>query len=160
MPVINFKYSDLCSIIGQDIPMEKLADRIPMIGADIEHAEAGCDDMSVEFFPDRPDLYSVEGTARGLRAFLDIEPGMKTYDVKESGMDVHIDKSVKDVRPYFLCGVVRDVNIDDNMLKSIMEMQEKLHTTIGRKRKKLAIGIHDLDKVCAPFTYRLAEPHS
>lgn len=160
MPVINFKYSDLCSIIGQDIPMEKLADRIPMIGADIEHAEAGCDDMSVEFFPDRPDLYSVEGTARGLRAFLDIEPGMKTYDVKESGMDVYIDKSVKDVRPYFLCGVVRGVNIDDNMLKSIMEMQEKLHTTIGRKRKKLAIGIHDLDKVCAPFTYRLAEPHS
>jgi len=160
MPVINFKYSDLCSILGQEIPMETLADRIPMIGADIEHAEAGCDDMSVEFFPDRPDLYCVEGTARGLRAFMGIEPGMKTYEVGKSGIDVYIDKSVKDVRPIFLCGVVKGVNIDDNMLKSIMEMQEKLHTTIGRKRKKLAIGIHDLDKVKAPFTYRLAEPHS
>ncbi|MBR6911466.1 MAG: phenylalanine--tRNA ligase subunit beta, partial [Candidatus Methanomethylophilaceae archaeon] len=55
---------------------------------------------------------------------------------------------------------MRGVNISDNMLKSIMEMQEKLHTTIGRKRKKLAIGIHDLDKVNGPFTYRLADPHS
>ncbi|MBO4356718.1 MAG: phenylalanine--tRNA ligase subunit beta [Candidatus Methanomethylophilaceae archaeon] len=160
MPVISFKYSDLCSLIGQDVPMETLADRIPMIGADIEHAEKGCDDMSVEFFPDRPDLYSVEGTARGMRAFLGIETGMKTYEITKSDVDVYIDESVKNVRPYFLCGIVRGVNIDDNMLKSIMEMQEKLHTTIGRKRKKLAIGIHDLDKVHAPFTYRLAEPHS
>ena len=160
MPVINFKYSDLCSILGQEVPMETLADRIPMIGADIEHAEAGCDDMSVEFFPDRPDLYSVEGTARGLRAFMGFQTGMKNYPIKESGLDVFIDPSVKAVRPYFLCGIVRNVDIDDNMLKSIMEMQEKLHTTIGRKRKKLAIGIHDLDKVEAPFTYRLAEPHS
>ena len=160
MPVINFKYSDLCSLIGQEVPMETLADRIPMIGADIEHAEAGCDDMSVEFFPDRPDLYCVEGTARGMRAFLGIEKGMKTYDVTKSDIDVFVDDSVKNVRPYFLCGVVRGVDIDDNMLKSIMEMQEKLHTTIGRKRKKLAIGIHDLDKINAPFTYRLAEPRS
>ncbi|MBE6523930.1 MAG: phenylalanine--tRNA ligase subunit beta [Thermoplasmata archaeon] len=160
MPVISFKYSDLCTLIGQDVPMETLTDRIPMIGADIEHAEAGCDDMSVEFFPDRPDMYSVEGTARSMRAFLGLETGMKTYEVKKSGSEVFIDKSVKDVRPYFLCGIVRGVDIDENMLKSIMEMQEKLHTTIGRKRKKLAIGIHDLDKVNAPFTYRLAEPHS
>ncbi|MBR6911467.1 MAG: hypothetical protein IKN41_06390 [Candidatus Methanomethylophilaceae archaeon] len=91
MPVINFKYSDLCSIIGQEIPMDTLAERIPMIGADIEHAEAGSDDMSVEFFPDRPDLYSVEGTARGLRAFLGIETGLKTYDVSKSDIDVYID---------------------------------------------------------------------
>ena len=160
MPVINFKYSDLCSIIGQEIPMETLTARIPMIGADIEHAEAGCDDMSVEFFPDRPDLYSVEGTARGLKAFLGLETGMKTYPVKESGMDVFIDESVSNVRPYFLCGIVKGVDIDDATLKSIMEMQEKLHTTIGRKRKKLAIGIHDLDKVKAPFTYKAVDPHS
>jgi len=160
MPVINFKYSDLCSVMGQNVPIETLAERIPMIGADIEHAQAGDDDMSVEFFPDRPDLYSVEGTARGMRAFMGFETGMKKYDVSKSDIEVFIDKSVSEVRPYFLCGVVRGVEINDNMLKSIMEMQEKLHITIGRKRKKLAIGIHDLDKVNGPFTYRLADPKS
>ena len=160
MPVINFKYSDLCTMLGEEVPPQTLVDRIPMIGADMHETEGECDDMSVEFFPDRPDLYSVEGLARAMRAFLDIQPGMKTYDVGESDIEVFVDESVKGVRPYFCCGAVLDVDIDDEFLRSIMEMQEKLHITIGRKRSKLAIGIHDLDKVNPPFTYRLADPRS
>ena len=160
MPVINFKYSDLCTMLGRDVPQDTLVDRIPMIGADMHETESGCEDMSVEFFPDRPDLYSVEGLARGMRAFLDIEPGMKTYDMGETDIEVTVDPSVKSVRPYFLCGVVLGVVIDDEILRAMMELQEKLHITIGRKRSKLAIGIHDLDKVEPPFTYRLADPHN
>ena len=160
MPVINFKYSDLCSLIGQDVPQDVLVERIPMIGADMHDTESGSEDMSVEFFPDRPDLYSVEGLARGMRAFLDIQPGLKSYDVGKSDIEVTVDPSVKSARPYFLCGAVMGVDIDDEMLRSMMELQEKLHVTIGRKRSKLAIGIHDLDKVEPPFTYRLADPHS
>ena len=160
MPVINFKYSDLCTMLGREVSQDVLVERIPMIGADMHETESGCEDMSVEFFPDRPDLYSVEGLARGMRAFLDIEPGIKTYDVGDSDIDVYIDDSVKSVRPYFLCGVVTGVEMDDTLLKSMMELQEKLHITIGRKRSKLAIGIHDMDRVEPPFTYRLADPHS
>lgn len=160
MPVINFKYSDLCTMLGEEVPVQTLVDRIPMIGADMHETEGDCDDMSVEFFPDRPDLYSVEGLARAMRAFLGIRTGMQTYDVGKSDIEVTVDPSVKGLRPYFLCGAVLDVDIDDEFLRSIMEMQEKLHITIGRKRSKLAIGIHDLDKVNPPFTYRLADPHS
>lgn len=160
MPVINFRYSDLCSMLGEEVPEQTLVERIPMIGADMGDTEGGSDEMSVEFFPDRPDMYSVEGVARAMRAFLDIEPGMKTYPVRDSDIEVTIDPSVKAVRPYFLCGVVRGVEITDEILRSMMEMQEKLHITIGRKRSKLAIGIHDLSKVKPPFVYRLAEPHS
>lgn len=160
MPVINFKYSDLCTMLGEQVPEQRLVERIPMIGADMHETEGETDEMSVEFFPDRPDLYSVEGLARALRAFLDIQPGMKTYPVEESDLEVFIDQSVKSVRPYFCCGVVRDVEITDEFLRSLMELQEKLHITIGRKRSKLAIGVHDLSKVKAPFTYRLADPKS
>lgn len=160
MPVINFKYSDLCTMLGEQVPEQRLVERIPMIGADMHETEGETDEMSVEFFPDRPDLYSVEGLARALRAFLDIQPGMKTYPVEESDLEVFIDQSVKSVRPYFCCGVVRDVEITDEFLRSLMELQEKLHITIGRKRSKLAIGVHDLSTVKAPFTYRLADPKS
>ena len=123
MPVINFKYSDLCSLIGKDVPQDVLVERIPMIGADMHDTESGEEDMSVEFFPDRPDLYSVEGLARGMRAFLDIQPGLKTYEVGRSDIEVTIDPSVKSVRPYFLCGAVLDVDIDDEFLRSMMELQ-------------------------------------
>ena len=159
MPVINFDYHDLCSMLGEEVPRKTLLERIPMIGADMHDTEGEVDEMSVEFFPDRPDLYSVEGLARGMRAFLDIEPGMTEYDVDDSDIDVFVDDSVKDVRPYFRCAVVLGVEVDDTLLKSIIEMQEKLHITIGRKRSKIAIGIHDLDKVEPPFTYKAIGPH-
>ncbi len=159
MPVINFSYSDLCSLLEEKIPAKTLMDRIPQIGADMHDTEGDEDEMSVEFFPDRPDLYSVEGLTRGLRAFLDIEPGMTEYEVQETDIDVYIDPSVKDVRPYFHCAAIYDIVIDDHVLKSMMEIQEKLHITIGRKRSKIAIGIHDMDKVYAPFTYKAVGPH-
>ncbi len=159
MPVINFEYHDLCSMLGEEVPRKTLLERIPMIGADMHDTEGEVDEMSVEFFPDRPDLYCVEGLARGMRAFLDIEPGMKEYEVEDSDIDVIVDDSVKDVRPYFRCAAAIGVEINDILLKSIMEMQEKLHITIGRKRSKIAIGIHDLDKVEPPFTYKAVGPH-
>lgn len=159
MPVINFKYDDLCNMIGKKVPQKTLVDRIPMIGADMHDTEGNENEMSVEFFPDRPDLFCVEGLARGMRAFLDIEPGLTRYQVNKTNINVVTDPKVLKVRPYFLCAVVLDVDITDDLLRSMMELQEKLHITIGRKRSKFAIGIHDLDKVEPPFRYTTSRPH-
>ena len=35
-----------------------------------------------------------------------------------------------------------------------MQIQEKLHDSIGRNRKKVAIGVHDFDKIKPPLVYR------
>ena len=55
--------------------------------------------------------------------------------------------------------MVRGVEMDDRMVKSLVDLQERLHTTTGRKRRKVAIGIHDLDRVEPPFTYKAVRPH-
>jgi phenylalanyl-tRNA synthetase beta chain len=159
MPVINFSYRDLCGLLGEPVPRDVLVDRIPMIGADMHEAEADADGMSVEFFPDRPDLFSVEGIARALRAFLDLEPGLCGYGTVDSGISVEVDPRTAGVRPFCLCAVVRGAEMTGALLTTLMELQEKLHLTIGRKRSKLAIGIHDLDKVRPPFRYTVADPH-
>ncbi len=39
-----------------------------------------------------------------------------------------------------------------------MDLQEKLHLSVGRNRKKIAIGIHDFDKVKPPFNYIAVSP--
>ncbi|MCL2334226.1 MAG: phenylalanine--tRNA ligase subunit beta [Candidatus Methanoplasma sp.] len=158
MPVINFKYSDLCDLIGKKVPEEILVEKIPLIGADMHHIEGFTEDLSVEFFPDRPDLFSVEGLARALRAFLDIEPGLKKYKVSGSDCVVTVDASVRDVRPCFACAIVKGLNVTDDLIRSMMELQEKLHMTIGRKRNKIAIGLHDMDKVRPPFVYTAVRP--
>src|SRR5207245_10436990 len=36
--------------------------------------------------------------------------------------------------------------------------QEKLHLTVGRPREKVASGIHDMDKVIPPYTYKAVLP--
>ncbi|HJX04637.1 MAG TPA: phenylalanine--tRNA ligase subunit beta, partial [Thermoplasmata archaeon] len=94
MPVINFSYSDLCELVGKDVPRKLLAERLPLLGAELKSMDEASDDLSFEFFPDRPDLYSVEGVARALRAFLGYEPGLRSYAVERSDITLHVDPSV------------------------------------------------------------------
>lgn len=158
MPVINFSYSDLVELIGRDVSREVIRERLPMIGADLQSAPDDSDEMSFEFFPDRPDLYSVEGIARALRAFLGFEPGLRSYAVDSSDVELIVDPSVKQVRPFIWSALVEGNDMSDPLIKSMMDLQEKLHLTLGRNRKKVAIGIHDFRTVKPPFTYKAVLP--
>lgn len=160
MPVINFNLEDLKSLMGTKMEDHELLDRIPMIGADFHDFDPSTKEASIEFFPNRPDLYSVEGLARALRAFFDIELGLRTYDISASDIVMRVEPSVKNVRPYVVGAVIKGVSLDDKSIRSLMELQEKLHLTVGRKRAKVAIGVHDLDKVHPPFVYRAVPPES
>jgi len=158
MPVISFSYSDFAALLGQDIGIGVFVERAPMLGCDVNRVEG--DLIELEFFPNRPDLYSVEGIARAMRAFFGIRPGMPHYDVNDSNIDLEVDESVTPVRPFIVAGIVRGLTLTDASVKSLMDMQEKLHLTVGRHRKKVSVGIHDLDTVKPPFTYKAVLPHS
>jgi phenylalanyl-tRNA synthetase beta chain len=160
MPVVTFGYDDLTSLMGREVSVDTLLERIPQIGADVHSYDKSTKEIAIEFFPDRPDLYSVEGAARGLRDFLGFHKGLTHYPVHESGIVLSLDSSIKTVRPYMVAAVVENITIDDAFIRSLMEMQEKLHLTMGRKRAKVSIGIHDLDKVTPPFTYKAVDPES
>ncbi|MEM2943699.1 MAG: phenylalanine--tRNA ligase subunit beta [Methanomassiliicoccales archaeon] len=158
MPVISFKYDDLIQLIGNEVPLQKILDELPMMGADFHSYDEGTGEIMMEFFPNRPDLYCVEGIARALRSFLGFAPGIRQYPIRASDIVMKHDKSTKDVRPFFVGGVVRNVTMSDELIRSLMGLQEKLHLTIGRKRAKVSIGIHDLDRVEPPFTYKAVRP--
>lgn len=140
------------------MPRETLRERLPMIGADMKTVDESSDELSFEFFPDRPDLYSVEGIARALRAFLGFEPGLRSYVVGDSDVDLNVDESVNEVRPYIWSALVEGNEITDPLIRSMMDLQEKLHLTLGRNRRKVAIGIHDFRTVSPPFTYKAVAP--
>lgn len=157
MPVINFDYSDFLRIYGASLDQEDFLDRVPLIGADVDKVEGT--QLAVEFFPDRPDLFSVEGIARAMRAFLDQTPGLKVYTVAKPSMELTVEPSVLEVRPFVACAVVRGVELDEQAIIALMELQEKLHLTLGRKRSKVSIGVHDLDPLTPPFRYLAVGPH-
>ncbi len=156
MPVINFSYEYFNQVLGREITKEKLIDMLPMIGSDIEHYD---DEMvKVEFFPNRPDYYSVEGIVRTVKGFLGIEEGLPEYSMSKSGYKMIVDPELINIRPYTSCCIVEGISIDENSLKGLMDFQEDLHWVLGRDRKKVAIGIHNLDVVKPPFTYKAAKP--
>ncbi|NYT00192.1 MAG: phenylalanine--tRNA ligase subunit beta [Methanocellales archaeon] len=154
MPMVTLRYDDLEKLIGAD--KDTIIDRIPMIGADVERIDE--EYMDVEFFPDRPDLFSVEGVARAMRGFLEIETGLTRYDVKSSNVSITIEESIKPIRPHLACAVVRGLHLDDSSIEPLMSLQENLHWGIGRDRKKVSIGVHDLSKIKPPFVYKAVDP--
>ena len=158
MPIVTFDYNDFINILGYKIPKNELVEKLPMIGADLDKVED--DEISIEFFPDRPDLTSVEGIARASRTFFDFKTGLQKYDIKKSDVMINVEPSVKKVRPYVVTALVKNVTMTDELISSLMELQEKLHLGIGRNRKKVAIGVHNFEPVEPPFTYRAVDPNS
>ena len=98
MPVINFTYNELFEKLGKELPKDELIDILPMISSDVEDYDEN--DVKVEFFPNRPDYYSVEGIVRALKGYLDIEVGMPKYDVKKTDTTITVDKELEEIRPY------------------------------------------------------------
>ncbi len=155
MPVVRLYYQDLEELVGAS--REEIMSRLPMIGADIGKS-AEEDRVDVEFFPDRPDLYSTEGVARAMRGFLGIETGLPSYRVRPSGIVMQVERSVDQVRPIIGCAVVRGLAFSDPAIESLMDLQEDLHWGLGRNRRKVAIGVHDISRVSPPFRYLAAPP--
>ncbi|MDD5096185.1 MAG: phenylalanine--tRNA ligase subunit beta [Candidatus ainarchaeum sp.] len=107
--------------------------------------------LVVEITPNRPDLFPMEGMVRTLLAY----KGGKVpeYKVLDGGYRMKVGKGVESARPFVRCAVVKGVRFDDESVRDAMQMQEKLHETVGRKRKKVAVGLHNLDAIKFPLEY-------
>jgi phenylalanyl-tRNA synthetase beta chain len=153
--VIELAKKDFDNLLGEEKTREELEQEASMLGILWEDQE---DRVEIEVEPNRPDLLSVEGVARALRGFFNIDPGFEQYDVQDGSGVVEADQSVEDVRPYIAAAVVEDVTLNERSLNSLIQLQEKLAETYGRNRAKVAIGLHDMEDVDFPFTYTAVTP--
>ncbi|MCZ7381365.1 MAG: phenylalanine--tRNA ligase subunit beta [Candidatus Methanoperedens sp.] len=154
MPVITVYYDDLEELSGID--KETVIKRIPMMGCDIERIED--DHIDVEFFPNRPDLYSTEGVARALKGFLGLETGIREFKVAPPVIKITKDKEIGKIRPFLACTVIRGMQFNSRSIESLMALQESLHWAVGRNRRKVSIGVHDLARIKPPFKYIAQRP--
>ncbi|MDH5199382.1 MAG: phenylalanine--tRNA ligase subunit beta [Candidatus Bathyarchaeota archaeon] len=156
MPVIDVNLEDLRELLEKDVTIEELRDRLPMMGTGWEGETA--EGFQLEVFPNRPDMLSIEGLARAYATFTGLKKGLREYDIKETGYEVIVEEKVEKFRPWFVTAVVKNVEFDDALIRSIIQMQEKLHVTHGRRRRKVAIGLHNLEPVEFPVTYTTKPP--
>src|SRR3990167_4189456 len=136
---------------------DKMKNKISMFGTPVENVTEN--EISVEVFPNRPDLLSFQGFTRAFLSYLGKKnpPEYKT-EKTEKDFKVIIDKSVKKVRPFTACAIVKNLKFDDEKIKEIIDIQEKLHSTVGRNRKKVAIGIYPLEKISLPIKFEAIKP--
>ena len=59
-----------------------------------------------------------------------------------------------------VCAVLRNISFTQERYNSFIDLQDKLHSNIARRRTLVAIGTHDLDSIVAPFTYEALAPAS
>ncbi|MBU2523034.1 MAG: phenylalanine--tRNA ligase subunit beta [Nanoarchaeota archaeon] len=137
---------------------QKNLEKMNLMGIPVEAVHA--DEIELEVLPNRPDVLSIQGYLRALKAYFEVETGLKKYAIKklEKNFKVTVDKSVKSVRPFTACAIVKGLKFDDSKIKEIMDLQEKLHLTLGRSRKKAAIGIYPLEKIMLPIKYEARKP--
>ena len=144
MPTVDINPDELRALTGREEKSDdELKDDLFGLGLEFEGlTEDG--EFELEFAPDRLDRLSVEGVARSMRYQYGDARGVHVPSPNSAEWTIEVDESVPDERPYVTGAVIRDVNLDEDALDSLIQLQEKLHATMGRKRAKGAIGIHDL----------------
>lgn len=151
MPVVTVYLDRLKSMLGGEITREKLIDTIPYLGLDIE--EEAEEYLRIEYNPNRPDFSTDYGLARALNSFLEFRGSLDEYQVSHGEVVVNVDRSVAKVRPYVVASLVTELDLDDESIRQIISMQEDIHNGIGRRRKKVSIGIHNYDVLTPPIDY-------
>jgi phenylalanyl-tRNA synthetase beta chain len=144
MPVVDVDPDELRTLTGHsEKDDDELREDLFGLGLEFEGlTEDG--EFQLEFAPDRLDRLSVEGVARSLRYHYGDDRGVYVPNTNDADWTIQVDEDVPEGRPYVTGAVVRGVDLDDDALDSLIQLQEKLHATMGRKRAKGAIGIHDL----------------
>lgn len=155
MAIVKFPRKEFEKHFKMTNEMEEM---IAMFGTPVESITS--EEIAIEVFPNRPDMLSFQGFIRSFSAFNGKCKGLKSYKVNkpEKNYEVKIHLSVRDVRPYTACAIIKNLKFNDEKIKEIIDVQEKIHSTLGRNRKKIAIGIYPLEKITLPISFEARKP--
>ncbi|XP_055053358.2 phenylalanine--tRNA ligase beta subunit [Misgurnus anguillicaudatus] len=180
MPTVSVKRDLLFEALGQTYSDEEFDELCFEFGLELdeitsekdiisreqggEKAEGASDVIlyKIDVPANRYDLLCLEGLVRGLQVFKEkINAPRYTRVSPANGGESQrliITEDTASVRPHAVAAVLRNITFTQERYESFIELQEKLHQNICRKRTLVAIGTHDLDTISGPFTYTAKPP--
>ncbi|BFI73717.1 phenylalanine--tRNA ligase beta subunit [Nanoarchaeota archaeon] len=156
MAVINVSLNELYKSIGKVLSKEELEEYLLNIKCELDEIDNNYAKIEVKDF-NRPDLYCINGIARELKGILNIEKGVPEVKINNSDYKLIVDKNVD---RYIVGAVVKNVNLNEDRLKDLIQLQEKISQSYGRNRQKVAIGTHNFDLIQFPVYFKLANPNT
>lgn len=161
--VTEESFADLCFDFG--LELDEVTSEKEMAAK--ERGEDAAKDLServifkVDVPANRYDLLCLEGLVRSLKVFKGLMQA-PTYSLSTptpvANMKMTVHASTAQIRPYVVAAVLRNVTFDQERYDSFIELQDKLHQNICRKRTLVAIGTHDLSTLTPPFSYEALPP--
>ena len=151
------EFSSLCFEYG--IELDSVTSEKEILSNASSAAAANADEAvlyKIEIPANRYDLLCVEGIARALRVFLKLDKVPDYKLIVPPADKIHRiiqKKETGSIRAHVVGAILRDVTFTPESFASFIDLQDKLHQNIGRKRTLVAIGTHDLDTIQQPFTY-------
>ncbi len=165
MPKFETKEKFLFSLLGREYTDDELEQVFPRAKAELDEHDRENGVFKIELNDtNRPDLWSAMGLARLLKNYED--PQIRQYDFFSSacytadnkGRELHVGNRAKEVRE-FSCGFVASgKTVDEDILLTLIQSQEKLCFNFGRKRKTIAMGIYRNNLIQYPIHYDGADP--
>jgi len=159
MVVLDVSLNELYKLLNKNLSEEELNEYLLNIKCELDEIEGNNAKIEVKDF-NRIDLYSLAGIARELKGILNIETGIPKFEVKDSDYYLIVDKEILNVRPYIVGAIVKNVKLNEDRLKDLIQLQEKISQSFGRNRQKVAIGTHNFDLIKFPVYYKLADPET
>ncbi len=150
MVMATFSTQLFFSALGSTLSEQELSSTLFSLGMELDSFSE--EEFVVEITPERLDLLSVQGLARAVGVFLGSKK-VSEYVVHDSSYVVNVSSTMKQVRPYTVCAVVKNLSFSQESLDALIAFQEKLHDTLGRKRLRGAIGVYPLDKISWPISF-------
>ncbi len=153
MPVISFNKKYLYGLIGSGMDDATFTGQVSKLGFGVE--EIGDESVSVELTANRLDLLDAVGLARAIRNFMHKSKRF-IYTITDSNpaLEIVVDRSVKKARPFIAGLVAKGLQLDEQSLLNLFNFSEKFCDTYGRGRRKIALGMHNLDAIKPPLAYR------
>ena len=111
------------------------------------------DDLKIEFNPDRPDLFSFPTLVKQIKTYYYGEIEIRRSQSKDENIKVDVSQGSRSIRPYF-SAFTADGSSIGSYFDDLIDYQKTLHSTIGKNRLKVAIGIHDAEKTGTMIHYR------
>uniref|UniRef100_A0A5G2QCB3 Phenylalanine--tRNA ligase beta subunit n=2 Tax=Sus scrofa TaxID=9823 RepID=A0A5G2QCB3_PIG len=158
----NEEFDELCFEFG--LELDEITSEKEIISKEQGNEKAqGASDVvlyKIDVPANRYDLLCLEGLVRGLQVFKERIKAPMYKRVMPNGeiQKLIITEETAKIRPYAVAAVLRNMKFTKDRYDSFIELQEKLHQNICRKRALVAIGTHDLDTLSGPFTYTAKKP--
>lgn len=145
--------------LTKKLTTQEIIDALLDLGCDVKGEREGVNpELKIELTAEKIDMISAVGIARAIAFYKGQKTKLTKYEVLKAKNKVIVDKSVEDTRPKTVAAILRNVPMTQEFLDTIIDLQERIHISFGRNRKKVAIGIYPLSAITFPVTYQALEP--